>query len=99
MSIRGVCPRFHIWIQEIYRMHGNATQIQMESVVRRVWEKVLKHSEWLERGNARTDEEFHLLPDWSQEGMGYSLFIGDPSLGRLVGLNSKSIWERNRAVT
>lgn len=40
-------------------MHENATQAQMESAVIRVWEKVLEHNEWLERGNARNDEEFH----------------------------------------
>lgn len=84
-----------MWLQEVYDLPKTVSSEEMRQAVKKIWEKVLTYNQPLNRENAKQVEEYHLLTDWCQDGFGYILYAGNPSEGRVVGINSKKTSRQN----
>lgn len=60
----------------------------VQEMCKNLWTQILTNNVSLLRPELRDDHDWNLMVDWSGQGAGYVLFLGQPKEDRVVGINS-----------
>ena len=90
---RPSCYKLAEWLEPLQRelrlpRKDRSDLSTLQAKTREVWRKVLQNNVRVHRQTTDKPIDCHLYVDWSGVGIGYALFSGTISEGRLISLNS-----------